>query len=422
MLGTQYEGGSADLVTPPPVRLGYEAARLRLARIHDEGKETRGSVSRLACEHSARTLGVERVSVWFLSEDGECICCSLMFELSNSRLSEGQVIYRHQSPAYFDAIRTSRVMVVNDTSKDPRTSGLGDYLSMHHVGALLDAAVYRDGEVVGVVCHEHVGASRGWTEADAGFACAVADMLTILFSQAERAELRAEIAAQRELQQQHIKMRALTRMGRVVVHDLGNLLTVALLRVESLGEGANPAASSEIAEVLRYSTRLLRQLQDFCSERAPQGSVEPGKAIVGLAPTLAAIFGNEIDFKLTCTIQGVTLGLPPVEFEQLVVNLCTNAREAMSGPGRAEVIATLDSSHVMLVISDSGHGMDEATLQRLYEPFFSTKVGHTGIGLAAVYGTVDRMGGTIHVSSLSGHGTTFYIRLPVATTPTPLST
>jgi two-component system, cell cycle sensor histidine kinase and response regulator CckA len=416
MFGMQHDGVSGA-APQPPVRLGYEAARLRLAKIHDEGRETRGNASRIACEHSARTLEVDRVSIWFLSDDEECIHCSVLFELESNRFSEGLVIPRRESPTYFDAIRASRVMIVEDVHTDTRTAGLGDYLSKHHISALLDAAIYRDGQVVGVVCHEQVGAPRAWTEADAGFACAVADMLTILFAQAERAELRAEVEAQRELNAQHNKMRALTQLGRVVVHDLGNLLTVALLRAEALSHDPGSEASGEIAEVLRYSTRLLRQLQDFSNERAPGGIVDVGKAIRGLGSTLTALFGKDIDFKMLCAVEGVTLALAQVELEQLVLNLCTNAFEAMSGPGRAEVIATRDSGYVMLVVSDSGRGMDEATLERLYEPFFSTKAEHTGIGLAAVYGTVARVGGTIHVSSLVGHGTTFHVRLPIASAP-----
>jgi len=115
-------------------------------------------------------------------------------------------------------------LVANDALADPRTSELEPYLLANGISSILDAPIYCDGNVVGVVCHEHVGQQRKWSEREAGFASAVADLLTILLHQAERAELRAALVAQREQEAQHAKMQALLQLSRVVAHDLGNVL------------------------------------------------------------------------------------------------------------------------------------------------------------------------------------------------------
>lgn len=352
--------------------------------------------------------------MWLLTDDDESLLCMLQYELSKDLFTSGDKIPRMNCPRYFDLIRSRRVIVAEDARHDERTAELLPYLESANIGALLDAPIYRDGAVIGVVCHEHIGGTRHWAEKEAGFASAVADMLTILIEQAERAELRAAIDEQRQLESQHQKMQALSRLGRVVVHDLSNVLTVASLRAGVLDSEPDIAAATEdIQQVLRYGNELLRQLRDFCEERQPTASVEVVEAMRSMGPVLTALLGKGIEFSLSCDISPTHLSISKVEFEQLVLNLCMNAKDAIPGAGRVSVRVTKQPDQILIEVEDSGKGMDEMTQLRLFEPFYTTKAGHTGIGLSAVYGTVERAHGRIAVDSEVGKGTTFRIQLPL---------
>lgn len=409
--------GAASSDAASRAHIGFETARLRLAEIRSEGEDTRLSAYRVACEQSARTLSVECVSVWMLSPTRDALQCTLRYTLSTNSFSEGGSISAASAPEYFDAVLSRRVVVVPDAYNDPITSVLGSYLIEANVGALLDVPIYRDGVVVGVVCHEHIGGPRRWTEGEASFASAVADMLTILIDQAERAELRAAIDAQLQLEAQSQKMQALVKLARVVTHDLSNLLTIATLRADTLAKEKDiHAASQDISQVLSYGNQLLRHLKDFCAERVPTGEVHVLDALQHLEPVIQAMLGKDIKFELTMPDKDVVLGFSRIEFEQVVMNLVGNARDAVTTDAKISAKVWCEGGSLYMDVVDNGRGMSPATRDRLFEPFYTTKEGHTGIGLAAVYGIVRRANGEIDVISALGEGTTFHLVFPIKDT------
>jgi signal transduction histidine kinase len=304
--------------------------------------------------------------------------------------------------------------VAEDAFKDPKTDQLESYLERAGVGALLDAPIYRDGHVTGVVCHEHVGGPREWQEREASFASTVADLLTMLIQQAERAELRAALDVRRELEAENRKMDALLRMARVVVHDLGNVLTVAAMRAEDIDARAEELGGEKVSEVLDYGVKLLEQLRDFCDRVEPESVAFAAEVLRALESTLRNLLGTSIRLDFQCKVPaGLRIAVSPVELEQLILNLCMNAKDAIGDAGTIVLSATTSAGSLFIEIRDSGCGMDDATQQHLFEPFYSTKDGHTGVGLSAVFGIVDRIGGLIHVQSARGHGSTFRVELPL---------
>ena len=404
------------------VRVAFETARLRLSHILAEGQEARLTAYRSACEHSARTLGVERVGIWFLSERGDAIRRVLQYTLSSNSFSQGGEILRRGAESYFEALLSRRVVAAADTARDPRTRELGGYLENERVTALLDAPIYRDGHVIGVVYHEHVGGVREWTEREAGFASAVADLLTILIDQAERSELRAALEAQRDAEAQNQKMQALVRLARVVVHDLANVMMVASMRANDIETEDNPReASREVVDVLAYGNKLLGQLRSFCTPRASVGpsEVEAVALLRGMEGSLRSLLGKSVVFTLSCPMPSLRLAISPVELEQLVLNLCMNAKDATHERPDARVGVALaqDGDGALLSVTDNGCGMDESAQLGIFEPFYTTKPGHSGVGLSAVYGIVERAHGRITLTSAPHEGTTFRITLPVSDQP-----
>jgi signal transduction histidine kinase len=143
--------------------------------------------------------------------------------------------------------------------------------------------------------------------------------------------------------------------------------------------------------------------------------VDAVRLLRGMEPTLRTLLGKGVAFRLDCELSEVEIAMPPVELEQLVLNLCMNARDAMSGlkEGQLSVSLSRDLDSVALAVTDNGCGMDEAVQLEIFEPFYSTKPGHSGVGLSAVYGIVERAGGDIALTSAVGQGSTFRIKLPV---------
>ncbi|GMR04497.1 MAG: hypothetical protein BMS9Abin23_0395 [Thermodesulfobacteriota bacterium] len=127
-------------------------------------------------EISAKTLGVERVSVWLFNKDNTALRCRDLFELTPARHTSGEVVMAADYPDYFKALDVGRAIDAHDARSDPRTCGFMDvYLKPYNITSMLDAPMRMGGKVIGVVCHEHVGPMRRWAEDEITFAADIAD-------------------------------------------------------------------------------------------------------------------------------------------------------------------------------------------------------------------------------------------------------
>jgi len=223
------------------------------------------------------------------------------------------------------------------------------------------------------------------------------------------------------------KMDAVGRLAGGLAHDFGNLLGIILGHAELIRDDtAEPTIQTDAETILDAAVRgrdLVRDLLTFSRPRG--GDVRPTDLTVLLnriVRILRAAVGSGIEIVLR-----FDAGLPqvladPDELEHVLVNLVVNARDAMPEGGRITISAALGSADpddalgtgaIVLSVADSGSGMDDATRERVFDPFFSTKpegVG-TGLGLATAYGSVMAWGGSIDVESQLGLGTTFRLRL-----------
>ncbi len=247
-----------------------------------------------------------------------------------------------------------------------------------------------------------------------------------------------DMTDQRELETQYRqsqKMEAVGQLAGGIAHDFNNLLQViagyADLVLEDLPPGA--ALYSEISEIKRASERatsLVRQLLAFSRRQTMERrQVEPNFAIGHLLKMLHRVIGEhiELDFRPGDDLPRVLAD--PVQIEQVLVNLCVNARDAMPGGGRLTISTRREvvgrefcerhpwaraGEFVVVEVADTGPGIPPDILDRIFEPFFTTKeVGKgTGLGLATVYGIVKQHEGMIDVSVPPGGGTVFRIFLP----------
>jgi PAS domain S-box-containing protein len=233
------------------------------------------------------------------------------------------------------------------------------------------------------------------------------------------------------------KMEAIGRLAGGIAHDFNNLLTVINGYGDLLSNQIRPGDPSRelLAEILKSAeraTHLTRQLLAFSRKQVLQPQVVNLNALLSELRKLMVPLIRE-DIHLTF-VPGSDLDLvkiDPAQFEQAIINLVVNARDAMPDGGRLLIetrnidLEADDVRHrrdvrpggyVLVAVTDSGQGIDPSTKTRIFEPFFTTKnPGQgTGLGLAMVYGFVTQSGGHVEVYSEVDHGTTFKVYLPRA--------
>lgn len=144
---------------------------------------------------SARTLQVERLSLWLMDEDRQAIRCLGLHRHASQSHESGAVIRREDAPSYFEALERDRVIAADDAHADPRTRGFGQaYLGPNRIGAMLDVPLRQDDRMVGVLCAEHVGSPRAWTVDEQNFAVSTANLIATALADQERREALARLA------------------------------------------------------------------------------------------------------------------------------------------------------------------------------------------------------------------------------------
>ena len=246
----------------------------------------------------------------------------------------------------------------------------------------------------------------------------------------ERRQLEAQL-------RQSQKLEAIGRLASGVAHDVNNVLmsimgSADLILMDAKEGDPIHAETSEIKLSVQRGASLTRQLLAFSRRHATVAKrFMLREATSGMETMLRRLIGPEIDLQIIRS-SDVMVVADPAQMEQVILNLCVNARDAMPQGGRLTVSVdevelnewaagligeeAKPGRYARLSVSDTGTGMDEATRARLFEPFFTTKEQGkgTGLGLSIVYGIVKQSGGHVTVASEPGRGATFLIYLPIA--------
>jgi two-component system, cell cycle sensor histidine kinase and response regulator CckA len=423
-------GSYNDLVPrPASKRVAFETARLSLARHKLQGDDCRTAASAHAALVSSVALQIERVGIWRFDAARTELRCACLYTRSTGSFGDAdEVRSARDFPAYFAALRERRAIVASDARGHRTTRELREaYLEPHGITSLLDTPVFLDGEVVGVVCHEHVGAPREFEQHEVDFASSVADMVAMVDEQSQRLALEIELRQQDQLRQQLGKLEALGRLARAAAHDFNNALSMIMIAAEPLTAHADPAVAAKgklLLDASDLGARIAKDLLVLGRDAPVQTtSVRLDLAIEALLPLLRARFGPL--FTLSVQVVEPTVRADPSQIERMVLNLATNAAEALpqsdAGPrqGRVELVlrsASEDEAHgpawLVLEVRDDGVGMNDHVKSHLFEPYFTTKPNGTGVGLASVYGIVRQLGGRIQVESELHTGSRFIVILP----------
>ncbi len=252
-------------------------------------------------------------------------------------------------------------------------------------------------------------------------------------SDRKRAEEARELLQSQLIQAQ--KMESMGRLAGGVAHDFNNMLGVIIGHTELALDRTAPeqplhANLQEIQTAARRSSDLTRQLLAFARKQdvAPR-VLDLNATVEGMLKMLRRLIGEDINLAWRPGHALWPVLIDPSQIDQILANLCVNARDAIHGVGRitieTETVSldepycashpgTAPGDYVRLAVSDTGCGMPPETLAKIFEPFFTTKrPGEgTGLGLATVYGIVQQNNGCIHVYSEPGHGSVFHVYLP----------
>ncbi len=247
-----------------------------------------------------------------------------------------------------------------------------------------------------------------------------------------------DVTGRRQLEEQlrqSQKMEAVGMLAGGVAHDFNNLLTIisgySQLIMNTLQPGdPNHYSAEQILKAGERAATLTQQLLAFSRRQVLLPRVlDLNKLVTGLSTMLRRLIGEDVDLQLVLRPDLGMVSADPGQIEQVLMNLVVNARDAMPKGGTLTIETAnveLDESYsgrhlvakpgpyAQIAVSDTGAGMDEATLARLFEPFFTTKGSGrgTGLGLSTVFGIVKQSGGNLDVYSVPNHGTSVKVYLP----------
>lgn len=292
-------------------------------------------------------------------------------------------------------------------------------------------------------CREHGqlrGAEAEWRRRDGGMVTVRLHLRRITLPEHSdslegMAEDVSELRAMERQLRQTQKFEAIGQLAGGIAHDFNNVVG-AILGWAELGyeqNKGNPGVAERFARIREQAERaaaLTRELLAFGRRQVLQPKAVDLNAVTsGLVSFLDKVIPKDIEIKVT-TAPLDNVKADPTQIEQVLMNLCLNARDAMLQGGRLHIeteMVELDDAYcrfyphtspgvyAVLSVSDTGTGMDAETRERMFEPFFTTKGPGkgTGMGLATVYGIVKQHGGFLHSYSEPGHGSLFRVYLPV---------
>ena len=246
-------------------------------------------------------------------------------------------------------------------------------------------------------------------------------------------DITEKISLERQLQQAR-KMEAIGRLAGGIAHDFNNMLAVIIGYAELALADLEPGQPlldnlQRIKTAAEHSADLTRQLLAFARRQTVVPRLlDLNETVEGMLKMLWRLIGENVDLAWLPT-EVWPIKMDPSQINQILTNLCVNARDAIKGVGKITIETSgitfdetycaghtgfIPGDYVMLAVSDDGDGMDKETMDKIFEPFFTTKesgIG-TGLGLATVYGIVKQNNGFINVYSERGHGSVFKLYLP----------
>jgi two-component system cell cycle sensor histidine kinase/response regulator CckA len=280
--------------------------------------------------------------------------------------------------------------------------------------ASADAPIFRQGEVVGVVCLEHVGPPRLWSDAECTFASSVADMLGMLIEQTDRRA--AEIALRDRIADEadHHRHDLFGQIAAGVAHDFGNImqgLTLALTALPDATGVERARLQTQLLSLISAGTDLVGRLRTFSMAPRQDDRCDGREVLVQLETILALLCQHTAEVRLDVEAAPAWAAISRTDLERVVFNLVLNARDAMAGFGHISIRLHTTAEQLAIEVGDDGEGISQELLVQVFQPYFTTKAQGTGLGLATVRTIVEAARGHITVTSKPDRGSCFTVFL-----------
>lgn len=339
-----------------------------------------------------------------------------------------EVLRVHDQESYLEALKTPPDLVLSDFAL-PEFDGLTalGLLKQHHpdVPFIL---------VSGAIGEDLAVAAMREGAADYLLKDRLSRLGTAVRSAISQAQLRRDNRALEERLLRAARLESLGRLSAGLAHDLNNILLPIMMAEQLLRDQIDSPVLTELLDVIEISARrggaVLKQLLMFgrgtSGDRVP---VRPSLAIAETEAVLRETFPKSVEVRIVIAAEDARILAEPTQLQQVLVNLCVNARDAMPDGGTLGIVldrhtpppelarrhpSCAPGPYVVLSVRDTGVGIHPDDLERIFDPFFTTKELHrgTGLGLSSVLGIVEGHGGFIEVDSAPGAGTEFEVWLP----------
>ena len=405
------------------------------------GSGDRSEVFRAICEGASQVVGVDRVGIWLYDENRESIVCANLFSREDRSHSQGTQLWASSFPAYFSALDEERVVAADQAMTDPRTLEFAEsYLRPLDIFAMLDAPILTQGRCVGVVCCENVGSIREWSMEDEIAAGSVADMTALAIELDKNRQAEEE---QRRLERKVFHAQKLESLGVLaggIAHDFNNLLVAVLGNADLALSELSPTASSrryieDIRKIGQRAADLAGQMLAYSGKGKFVVEVSDISALVEeMAHLVHASISKKVSLRLDLTEDLPRVEVDVTQIRQIILNLITNASDAIGENNGVITVSTrvrlcdaqffrdqrffgdeLDpGTYVTLEVMDTGCGMDQPTIGKMFDPFYSTKRTGRGLGMAAGLGIARGHSGGFLIYSELGKGTSIKLLVPVS--------
>lgn len=336
------------------------------------------------------------------------------YGLSDRYLSKGHV---SSSNIITDLCRENRIIIIDDVQKNPRVQYKKEARE-EGIRMMLDVPLTLENNIIGII-RIFFTEQRAFSDEEMNFLISIAEQCALAIEKARLIELHKTRYDNLALQTE--KLSALGRMAAGIAHEinnpLGGILIYSTNLIKKIPEKSPLKEGMEIIihETLRCKT-IISDLLEFSREKEPQKTLVNVNEIIKKTVSMLQNEFNLDHINVTTDLSNKVSEtyMDQNQMQQVFINMILNAVEAIKDNGTINISSRIDRNRkcIKINISDNGCGIDPDNLGRLFEPFYTTKVKGTGLGLAVSYRIIRNHKGDILVSSIQGEGSTFTIEIP----------